>query len=32
MACIDIVETVSEYVEGTLAELDRRRFEEHLEK
>ena len=28
--CRDLVELVTEYLEGTLSEADRRRFEEHL--
>lgn len=31
MACKELVEVVSDYVEGTLAEDDRLRFERHLE-
>jgi anti-sigma factor RsiW len=31
MTCKKLVELVSEYLEGTLASADRRRFEEHLE-
>jgi anti-sigma factor RsiW len=30
MACDELVEVVTEYLEGTLAEEDRRRFEAHL--
>jgi anti-sigma factor RsiW len=30
MACIELVEVVTEYLEGTLSERDRRRFEAHL--
>jgi anti-sigma factor RsiW len=32
MACKELVEVVSDYLEGTLAEDDRRRFEAHLEE
>jgi len=32
MACIELVEAVTEYLEGTLPEDDRRRFEAHLEE
>lgn len=30
MACNDFVELVTEYVEGTLSPVDRRRFEAHI--
>jgi anti-sigma factor RsiW len=30
MACRELVEVVTEYLEGTLPQDDRRRFEEHL--
>jgi anti-sigma factor RsiW len=30
MACKELVEVVTDYLEGTLAEADRRRFEAHL--
>jgi predicted anti-sigma-YlaC factor YlaD len=30
MACQELVEAVTDYLEGALGELDRRRFEEHL--
>jgi anti-sigma factor RsiW len=32
MACRELVEVVTDYVEGALAEDDRRRLEEHLEE
>jgi len=32
MACNQLVEVVTEYLEGTLGEDDRRRFEAHLEE
>ncbi len=31
MTCRELVELVTEYLEGTLAPMDRARFEEHLE-
>ena len=31
MNCKQVVELVTEYLEGTLSDRDRRRFEEHLE-
>ena len=30
MACKELVELVTEYLEGTLSPVDRRRFEDHL--
>lgn len=30
MRCIDVVELMTDYLEGTLAEEDRVRFEEHI--
>lgn len=30
MACRELVETITEYLEGTMDEVDRRRFEVHL--
>ena len=30
MACLELVETITAYLEGTLPEADRRRFEAHL--
>ena len=30
MSCRELVELVTEYIEGTLPEIDRRRFEEHI--
>jgi anti-sigma factor RsiW len=30
LACIELVELVTDYVEGTLSDADRRRVEEHL--
>ena len=30
MACVELVEVVTEYLEGTLPDADRRRFEAHL--
>jgi anti-sigma factor RsiW len=30
MACVELVEVVTEYLEGTLPEADRQRFEAHL--
>jgi len=30
MACQELVEVITDYLEGTLAELDRARFETHL--
>jgi anti-sigma factor RsiW len=32
MACNELVQVVTEYLEGTLAEEDRERFEAHLEE
>jgi anti-sigma factor RsiW len=31
LACQDFVEVVTDYLDGALSEIDRRRFEEHLE-
>ena len=31
MACRELVEVITDYLEGTMAEQDRRRFEAHLE-
>ncbi len=31
LPCQDLVEVVTDYLEGTLSDVDRRRFEEHLE-
>jgi anti-sigma factor RsiW len=30
MACVELVEVVTEYLEGTLPQADRRRFQAHL--
>jgi anti-sigma factor RsiW len=32
MTCQELVELVTEYLEGALSEADRRRFEDHLEE
>jgi anti-sigma factor RsiW len=32
MACRELVEVITDYIEGTMAEQDRRRFEAHLEE
>jgi anti-sigma factor RsiW len=32
MTCRELVEVITDYLEGTMAEQDRRRFEEHLQE
>lgn len=32
MPCTELVETITAYLEGTLSDADRRRFDEHLEQ
>ncbi len=32
MACRELVEVVTDYLEGTLPDVDRRRLEQHLEE